>query len=120
VANATLDSYYTKTEADNVYQPIGNYILSSTFGRFNGLVDITALAVDEVDTITITITNFVGSGNTAYLSCINSNFATPFTIASVFSSSDGTNTVVEVSFTNVSSADITTPATVLLSVIAIN
>jgi hypothetical protein len=120
VANATLDSYYTKTEADNAYQPIGNYILSSKFGRFNGLVDITALAVGAVCTVAVTITGFVGLDTTAYLCCISSNFATPFTISAIFNVNDGVNTGIEVSFTNVSNADITVPSTVSLSVIAMN
>ena len=120
VANATLINYYTKTEANNAFQPIGDYILSSTFGRFNGLVDISPLGVDESETIPITITGFVGSGNTAYLCGISSNFTTPFIIVGEFTSTDGTDTIIGVTFTNASSLNLANPITVLLSVIAMN
>ena len=120
VANATLINYYTKTEANNAFQPIGDYILSSTFGRFNGLVDISPLGVDETETIPITITGFVGSANTAYLCGISSNFTTPFIIVGEFVSTDNTDTIINVSFTNASSLNLANPITVLLSVIAMN
>jgi hypothetical protein len=123
VQNTTLDNYYTATEANNTFQPIGNYVATSSLGKFEGQININVnLAQNESFSTTVTINNFVGTVNTSCISgisSVNPVTGTSLVVSSAFASSDGINSDFTVIFTNVSSL-VFDAAIVGLSLIAMN
>jgi len=123
VANATLTNYYTKTQSDATFQPNGNYILTSTFGRFNGnVVVVPALTQGAVfELINVPINNFVDNdGSASYICGISSTRynGIPFNTSAIWASTDGTNTLINVSFTNAGTTTSVENEPLNLSVIA--
>jgi len=123
VNNTTLTNYYTTAQSDAAFQPIGSYILTSTFGRFNGnVVVVPALVQGAVfELVNVQINNFVDSNGTAsYICGISSTRynGIPFNTSAIWASTDGTNTFINVSFTNAGTSTSVENEPLNLSVIA--
>jgi hypothetical protein len=118
VQNTTLDNFYTKTQTDNTFQVIGNYLSGSNFTSTKITLNVPTMGHNGSQLLTnVPIPNFIGSNTTAYIAKGEDCY---FTIICSFASVSGNDTLVNLFFRDNSTAQSSPSQAIPVSIFAMN